>query len=148
MPTGDLGPEVEPPVARVDLPPPQRQRVSPAYVHARLAAGGQAVPRVGDESELALAEEAGRVAEGLDRATEARLEVGFRLRDLPPRFGVAEQQQIRVRDGVRLEAQGPRPVELHNLLPGQKRRLVGVPGKRRRPVDHPRRDEDSRAEAE
>src|SRR4051794_15343655 len=53
-----------------------------------------------------------------------------------------------MRDGVRLEAQRPGLVELDDLLPVQKGRLVGVPGEQRRPLDHPGRHEDGRAEAE
>ena len=90
VPAGDLGAEVDPSVARVDLSPPQRQRIGAAHVHSRLAADCQAIARIGDEAELALAEEAGRVAEGLDRAAEARLEVGLRLRDLPPGLDVGQ----------------------------------------------------------
>src|SRR4029077_18141394 len=82
VPSAQLRPEVEPSVARVDLPPSQGEPVGVTPVHAGLAADRDPIARVGYEAELALSEQPSRVTERLDASTEVRLEVGLRSCDL------------------------------------------------------------------
>src|SRR3954452_21313261 len=67
----DLGAEVVEAVARLDLRPPQREGVGPRVIGPGLGADGQFEAALGDEPALAAAEEAGWIAEPVDRPAEA-----------------------------------------------------------------------------
>ena len=113
----DLGAEVEQAVARVDLPAAKREAIRVRMVDARLARDGDAVPGIGDEPAFALAEQAGRIGERRDATPEPLSSSTFELRDLGPRAVVVDEQQVGVRDRVRLELERALAVELDDLRP-------------------------------
>ena len=117
MASRHLGAKVQPPVARIDLPPPQGQRIRARHVDARLAGNGEAKSGGGDARALALSEEPGGVAERVDLPAQPCLEFDLRLLDLLPRHVVREEQQVGMRDRMRLEAEASSSVELHDLVP-------------------------------
>jgi FAD-dependent urate hydroxylase len=142
---GDLRPEVEETVPRVDLSPTQREAIRRREVDARLARDRDAEAGSFDEPLFALGKETRGVRERRDASSEMSLELGLRLPDLVPGLLVVESQQVRVGDGMRFESEGSVTIELDDLRPGEQRRLAGVPVEGRAPVDDPGGDEDRRA---
>ena len=124
MAAADLRAEVEQAVARVDLPPPERQPVGAAGVDPGLARDRHAEPGCGDELAFAGPEEPGRVGKRLDGPPEPGLERDLGAFDLLPRRRVAEGEEVRMRERVRLEAEGAVAVQLDDLVPAEQRRLA------------------------
>ena len=148
MPACDLCLEVESGVAGVDLPASKGVRVRLADVEARLARHGNGETRIANEPTLAFSEEPGRIGEGRDDSAQPSLELGFRLGDLVTRSPLVEQEEVRMRHGVRLESEPPGPIEVDDFVPSENRGLRPVPAEPSPTVGNGGRDEDRRPEAQ
>src|SRR5215203_1036446 len=147
MTAPSLRQEVEEAVARVDLAPPQREAVGATRVEAGLARDGGTKAGGFDKPALAEPEEARRVREQLHRAVEPGLERRLRADDLLARRLVPKREEVRMGEGVGLEAQRPLAVELDDLVPPEHGRLLAVPVEPRPACGYGGRDEDRGAEA-